>query len=274
MPEKKVINNNVLQNNRKLNFPLAEAEIVDRKSLISSVLKASVCCLSLHISSLGATEQTMSTDEIRQAVSSDFEHQVSHQAQRNGWQDYQLNYEVRVPSSADHLPLCPEPLIISGRDHQTIPAGNLKRAVSCESLDVSWRINTAIKAALNLEVVVADSLIQRDEKLTPNKLRTERRTLTRPQDFFSSLDRAAGKQAARRIRSGQLINPNSVSAPDFVKKGNQVMIIASKNGFTATTKGIALEDGVKGQQIDIQNSASGKSIKAVVTGLNQVHTQF
>lgn len=216
----------------------------------------------------------MSVDSIQQAVSNDFEQEVSHQANTNNWQDYKLSYDIRVPSSANHLPLCPEPLVISGRDNQTIPVGNLKRAVICESLDVSWRINIAIKSALNLDVVVANTLIQRDEKLTSKALRIEKRTLTRPQDFFSSINQAVGKQAARRIRSGQLINPNSLSAPNMVEKGNQVMIIASKDGFTASTKGVALEDGMKGEQIAVQNSASGKNIKAIVTGLNQVQTQF
>ncbi len=216
----------------------------------------------------------MSVASIQQAVSGDFEQEVSHLADINGWQDYKLSYEIRVPNSANHLPLCPEPLVITGRDHQTIPVGNLRRAVSCESSEVSWRINTAIKAALNIEVVVANALIQRDEELTLPALRLERRTLSRPQDFFSSINKALGKQASRRIRSGQLINPNSLSAPHFVEKGNQVVIIASKDGFTAKTKGIALEDGVIGQQIDIQNSTSGKNIKAVVIGLNKVQTQF
>ncbi|CAE6947968.1 flagellar basal body P-ring formation chaperone FlgA [Vibrio sp. B1FLJ16] len=274
MPKNKVLKNKVLQTARNPNFLVAEVDLGKRKSLISSVIKVGTLCLSLHFSSLAAAEQTMSVEAIQQAVSDDYEQEVSHLAHVNGWQDYDLNYEVRVPGSANHLPVCPEPLVITGRDNQSIPVGNLKRAVSCETPEVSWRINTAIKAALNLEVVVANTLIQRDEELSYSALRLERRTLTRPEDFFSSIAQAAGKQASRRIRNGQLINPNSVSAADFVKKGNQVVIIASKDGFTAKTKGVALEDGVKGQQIDIQNSTSGKSIKAVVIGLNQVQTQF
>ncbi len=274
MPKNKVLYNKVLETVRNSSFLVAEVDLGKRKTQISSVIKVGLVCLSLHISSLAAAEQTMSEASIQQAISNDFEQEVSHQAAINDWQDYKLSYDIRVPSSANHLPLCPEPLVITGRDHQTIPVGNLKRAVSCESPEVSWRINTAIKAELNLEVVVANALIQRDEELTPNALRLERRTLSRSQEFFSSITQATGKQASRRIRSGQLINPSSLSAPHLVEKGNQVVIIASKGGFTAKTKGVAREDGVKGQQIDIQNSTSGKNIKAVVIGLNKVQTQF
>ncbi|MGR5489264.1 flagella basal body P-ring formation protein FlgA, partial [Vibrio alfacsensis] len=39
-------------------------------------------------------------------------------------------------------------------------------------------------------------------------------------------------------------------------------------------KGIALETGGAGEQIEVQNSQSKKVIRAVVSGLNQVHTQF
>ena len=87
--------------------------------------------------------------------------------------------------------------------------------------------------------------------------------------------------ASRRIRSGQILDPRKLESPPLVIKGNQVVITATKDGFTATkdgftasTKGVALEPGTRGEQIDVQNSSSGKVIKAVVTGLNQVQTQF
>ncbi|WP_275426420.1 flagellar basal body P-ring formation chaperone FlgA [Vibrio variabilis] len=60
----------------------------------------------------------------------------------------------------------------------------------------------------------------------------------------------------------------------MVEKGNEVVIIAAKGGFNATTKGVALQTGGEGEQIKVQNSQSKKVIRAVVTGLNQVHTQF
>lgn len=274
MPKNKVLYNNVLDIYRKLNFRFAETDFVGGKQLISSAIKGGLFWLALHMLSVSAAEQTMSTDSVRKAVSRTFEQEVSRQAGINNWQDYKLEYEVIVPHSANYLPLCPEPLAISERDHQTIPVGNLKRAVSCDSLAVSWRINITIKSALKLTVVVANTAIRRGEEITQKQLRTEKRTLTRPQDFFSDVTQAIGKQAIRRIRNGHIINPNSLSAPTIVRKGNQVIVIASKQGFTATTTGIALDDGVLGQQIDIQNSSSGNTIKAVVTGLNQVQTQF
>ena len=146
--------------------------------------------------------------------------------------------------------------------------------MSCQSNSADWRINVTIKSELGLYVVVTKTGIGRKQALTANGLKLEWRTLTKEQDFLTQIEQASGKMTLRRIRSGQVLDSRQLKSPPLVEKGNQVIISAAKDGFMATTKGLAQEEGALGQQIEVKNISSGKVIKAVVVGLNQVETQF
>ncbi|OAJ94000.1 flagellar biosynthesis protein FlgA [Vibrio bivalvicida] len=262
------------KNKRKANFRFTEELASVGNAFISSCVMGVLATVFLATPSVYAEEQFMSEETIRSAVKSHLAQAVSARAQRNQWHNYQLKTAIHVPSAAQHLPLCPTAVVISGVDNKTLPVGNLKRSVSCASPSADWRINVTIKASLTLDVVVAKSGINRDEPISAGLIHIERRTLNREQDFFTQPSQVINKTAKRRIRTGQILDSRKLSSPALVAKGNQVVITATKDGFSARTKGIALEEGDYGEQIDVQNSSSGKTIKAVVTGLNQVQTQF
>jgi flagella basal body P-ring formation protein FlgA len=207
---------------------------------------------------------------VRQALNSE----LKQLALQHHWDTYDSRLVILVPDSAKHLNHCLAPLIISSRDHQTLPVGNLKRSVNCEDGDNDWRINVSIRATLSLPVAIASTTLYRHDTIDARSVRLETRTLSRATSFVTDLSTLQGKQVTRRMRTGQVIDSKFVSSPPLVEKGNEVVIIAEKEGFNATTKGIALEAGASGEQIKIQNSQSKKVIRAVVSGLNQVHTQF
>lgn len=221
---------------------------------------------------LGATALT--EHQLRQAVHASLQQETEQIALLHQWPEYQTDFDIWVPGAASHLPECPVGLTVTGRDNQLLPVGRLKRQVSCDSDSTTWHINVTIKASLTLPVVVTQTALSRGQSLDPTALALETRTLVRSEEFFTRISDASGMEVSRRVRSGDLLDPTFVSKPPLVLKGNQVMIIASKNGINASTKGVALEDGGRGEQIEVQNSASSKVIHAVVSGRNQVQTQF
>lgn len=259
---------------RKLRFRFTETIKTNGKGQFPSIML--LCGLVLSASSLTvlANEKKLTADELKAIVGEQFEQEVAQVAHSRQWSAHQLDYQIWVPGSANHLPVCDTPLAIAGRDNRPLPVGNLKRAVSCEDVSSPWKINVTIKSAVTLPVLVATSTIGRNESISALNLKTETRTISRQDDFFTKADQAIGLETTRRIRAGQIIDPTNLSSPPLIEKGNEVIIIASKDGFNASTKGVALEQGKKGQQIEVQNISSGKVIRAVVTGLNQVHTQF
>lgn len=262
------------KNKRKRNFRTSEATNNDRNSALSRLMTLLSCTVFLTAFSVTASEKTTSVEALTTKVTTAYQQEVAQTAKIKHWPDYQLEVEVRVPPAADHLPQCTTPVMIEGRDSQKLPIGQLRRTVSCADGSNTWHINISLKSALTLPVVVAGSNIQRAESLTHANLALETRTLTRDDSFFTSIVQATDHRAERRIRAGQVIDPARLSAIPLIEKGNEVVLIASKNGFSARTKGVALQGGRKGEQIEVQNLSSEQVVRAVVSGPNQVHTLF
>jgi flagella basal body P-ring formation protein FlgA len=228
----------------------------------------------ISLSAFATSHAKMTRLDIEHAVRHALDLEIEQLAERHRWGKHDAKLVILVPESAKHLDQCIAPLIISSRDHQALPVGNLKRSVSCEDGVNDWRINASIKATLSLPVAVATTTLNRHTTVDAKSVRLETRTLSRATAFVTDLSTLRGKQVTRRMRAGQIIDAKFVSNPPLVEKGNEVVIIAAKGGFNATTKGVALQTAGEGEQIKVQNSQSKKVIRAVVTGLNQVHTQF
>jgi flagella basal body P-ring formation protein FlgA len=228
----------------------------------------------ISLSAFATSHAKMTRLDIEHAVRHALDLEIDQLAERHRWGKHDAKLVILVPESAKHLDQCLAPLIISSSDHQTLPVGNLKRSVSCEDSDNDWRINVSIKATLSLPVAIASTTLNRHDTIDARSVRLEDRTLSRATSFVTDLSTLQGKQVTRRMRTGQIIDSKFVSSPPLVEKGNEVVIIAEKEGFNATTKGIALETGASGEQIKVQNSQSKKVIRAVVSGVNQVHTKF
>ncbi|MGR5236442.1 flagellar basal body P-ring formation chaperone FlgA [Vibrio alfacsensis] len=259
---------------RKPRFRVTEPIQSKWKGPFSSMLMVSALALNTFTQAAVPTNKTLTVDELNSVIREQFSQEVERAAQAGSWGHYQLDYDIWIPSSANHLPACDSPLVITGRDNQPLPVGNLKRSVSCEDLRSPWRLNVSIKSTLTLPVVVATTTVGRNETITPSHVKLETRTISRQNDFYTHPKQAINLETTRRLRAGQIVNPNSVSSPPLIEKGNEVLLIAGKDGFSASTKGVALENGKRGQQIEVKNASSGKVVRAIVTGLNQVHTQF
>ncbi|CZF84117.1 flagellar basal body P-ring formation chaperone FlgA [Grimontia marina] len=264
----------IYKKERKPNFRMSEVSARRGKHQTSLQNVLLVLTLGLVTSPAFAKPETMTLKSVEDAVSKAYEDEINHIAALRNWPKFQFSTDIRVPPSAVHLPRCQSELVIEGRDNQSLPIGNLRRTVSCEDGDRNWRLNVSLKTSLTLPVVVAKHNLRRGETVTPLALSVELRTLTRNDPFFTKISHATDYQTARRIRTGHILNPDKLIAVPLIEKGNEVVVIASKNGFSASTKGVALESGKKGEQIDVQNHSSNKVVRAIVTGLNQVHTQF
>lgn len=99
-------------------------------------------------------------------------------------------------------------------------------------------------------------------------------TIRQPKDFATTISSLVNKTAKRRILGGQVVNPSFLEHKWMIEKGDEVVVIASKNGFQASIKGIALEDGDHGSQIRIKNRSSEKIIRAIVMAKGKAKTVF
>ncbi len=258
-------------NNGKLNFRKWNLMFKDWKTGLMPL------CFVFFISQPQANEKNNASDEwinslehqIQQAYRAEIEAIASIQR----WENYELDFSVRIPPSASHLSPCEKPVFISIDDNQGLPVGQLKRSVECQS-DSPWRILITIRSQISLPVLVAAEKLNREKTLNSADVRLDIRTVRNTEGFFTQIKDIAGFKIRRQLRQGEMLTPRHVEAIPLIIRDEQVLIIAQGNNFRTTTKGIALESGRLGQQVPIRNIKSGKIIYAEITGKGLVNTRF
>lgn len=84
------------------------------------------------------------------------------------------------------------------------------------------------------------------------------------ENVVAEKDKLVGLQAKKTLKEGKLIVEREVGQPLVVRKGDVVTAVYRSKGLQITSKAEALEDGAKGQRIDLANTKSGKKFNAKV----------
>ena len=70
--------------------------------------------------------------------------------------------------------------------------------------------------------------------------------------------------AKRALSEGTELRPTMLKKPVVIKRGDQTVITAGSGGLLVRMSGKALEDGVLGEQIRVQNLTSKRTIQGEV----------
>lgn len=92
--------------------------------------------------------------------------------------------------------------------------------------------------------------------------------------FVPTSESLVGSKSNRNLRMGQLIGELDLQKAWAIREGEGVLIRASQDGFSATTRGRALANGAIGEGIRVKNLSSGKEIQAWVIDKGEVETRF
>ncbi|WP_369750657.1 flagellar basal body P-ring formation chaperone FlgA [Photobacterium sp. SKA34] len=212
--------------------------------------------------------------KIKKTLVGEIKNEIQHYSDIHGWKKVVPNIKVNIPKAITSLPQCPAPVRFTAQDNQQQPIGRLKKQITCESSTVNWRLNATVYVQLTLPVMVARTLIHRDEIITRDMLDSKKLQLKAPKSIITNVDQVIGLHTNRRIRQGQLITENLLKKPFLINKGDQVLIVAKKGKFEASTKGVALDHGKMKEQIKVENTANQKVIHARVFAQGKVETIF
>ncbi|MEL7488315.1 MAG: flagellar basal body P-ring formation chaperone FlgA [Pseudomonadota bacterium] len=78
-----------------------------------------------------------------------------------------------------------------------------------------------------------------------------------------------GMEARRPLPAGAPIRKTDVKAPVLVKRGAVVNVIYEQGGVRLSMQGVASAAGGAGDVVSIENTASNRAVKAIVTGQNR-----
>jgi flagella basal body P-ring formation protein FlgA len=203
-----------------------------------------------------ATASTM--EELIIKVQGAAKNQLQNAAESQRWLEPKFAIEVLRPNRV--IPPCPSETRVESLDPRGI--ARMRFVVVCPSLQ-GWRYEFIAKGKVSANIAVAANDLMPGKILSPIDLLRERHDITLIPDAFSDFGELEGMAARRTIRAGEVIRQNMLAAPQLVRRGEQVRIVAKREQIEVSMAGEALDNGTRGAIIRVKNS-SGTQIRARV----------
>lgn len=204
-----------------------------------------------------------------------------HRVVENGAKDYLVsqladntadtNIDVDMVKIDDriNIPECPE-----GYQYHTseeaLRQSYISVRVSCQNND--WYLFTSGQVSRTKDIVVTYGAVSPGTVLTSSNLKMASVDIKRLRyTTFTNIETLVGARMKRRATNGQAIQANMLC---FVCKGDRITISAEVGKMKVKTAGIAQQDGVVGDNIQVLNASSKKTVIARVASVERVVIQL
>ncbi len=148
-------------------------------------------------------------------------------------------------------------------------SGKVNIRVRCPTS--SWGIFVPVDIRIFEPVVVSRATLPRGSVISRQLLTLQEvESSSLNYSYFRDIDQVVGTETTRPIQANSVIFTNMVQAADAVRKGDEVIIKAQVGYLFVRIKGLAMQDGAIGEQIQVRNVQSGRIIRATVTGPGNV----
>ena len=215
--------------------------------------------------SLAVASDTQAFESIKQQLMQVY----LQKAQQQNLHDIKIT--IRPFSPSLKLPRCKQPILFEDKQLQDPAkfAGRHTVKISCQT--PKWKFYASIIIHGTLPAIISTQGIIKNAVITEGMVKQvwqdARRVNSRR---LIHLKTVIGMRAKRPIPPGKVLTVNDVIPPYLVKAKNEVTIMTKLGSLSISTKGIALKNGVYGEQIPVKNRRSGKIINAIVTGRDLV----
>jgi len=185
--------------------------------------------------------------------------------------EYETDVSISYLDQRLNLATCPQPLEIEQLTSLSLGRNHVK--VACPSQ--SWALNVPVELSLTAPVVVLNQPVPRGISLQEHHLDLKPYNLAELRNgYFLKIENVIGKQSKRGLAGQTVLNGRVVLAELLVKKGDRVIISASKGPMSVNMPGEALNDGRHGAQIRVKNLRSERVIRGTVTESGVVSVNF
>jgi len=131
-----------------------------------------------------------------------------------------------------------------------------------------WPAQTLVTTAIiegKLAVLVAAADLEPGAPLRRGDVRFEEHDAsTLPSDALAALLDVDGKKTSQRISAGSVLRRGSLTEIPIVERGANVTIAINADGIRITSRGVAREDGKRGETITVLTNSTSRLIKARV----------
>jgi flagellar basal body P-ring formation protein FlgA len=125
------------------------------------------------------------------------------------------------------------------------------------------------------DVVVSTKPLGRFQPIQRDDIRIQRMNLARvPSNAVVSLEQALGRRARRSIAPDCILRRDQIELAPVIKRGDIVQVVAETPAIRISVKGMAKQNGAKGERIKVINLRSKKVIYAQVLDGQTVSVEF
>lgn len=195
--------------------------------------------------------------EIRKAATQFVSQQISHVSESTTIEAGRLDPRLKLKK-------CTTPITTKSLTRQNHSA-NTTVIVRCNDETKPWTVYVPVTTKTYVTVAVAKRPLARNIAIQEDDIYLEQREITRlTYGYFESSNLLVGRTPRRSLPKGAVISPKDLAIKKVVSKGNRVSIIAETNGITVRMPGKALADAGEGDQVQVKNLSSGRSITGIV----------
>ena len=157
----------------------------------------------------------------------------------------------------------------------SLPRHNARASRQLVKVRCNDRKGWAIFVPLSVEhwqtVVVARHSLARNQRLGRDDVELKSvDTRTLGNHYLTQIAQVEGKLLRRALRAGSALDEQLLTKEKWIKRGDEVMIIARSAGISAKMAGVALADGGENEQILVKNQHSKRRLKATVIAPGKV----
>ena len=234
----------------------------------ATLLSLGVCCNTPFAGNLAQKGQTIQPGTIRDAVKNFIVRNAPWNSDQMVIKQIRYNHPVQVSSGRVTLR-------VSAPKHndwigstpfavQVMVAGERARRITVPANIEVWS-----------DVIVSVKPLGRHQPIARNDIRVKRMNLARvPSNAVVRMDEAIGRRANRNIAADCILRRDQIETPPIVHRGDIVRIVAQTPVLKITVKGMAKQNGGKGERIKVINLRSKKMIYAQVIDDQTVRVDF
>jgi flagellar basal body P-ring formation protein FlgA len=219
------------------------------------------------VSNAAGSADYVELEDLAKAAQAYLKKQVNQQSSYSSQKD--VSIKSHTIDSRLQLKQCDKPLTFSHNQNTKI-SGTTSVKVSCSG-PMPWAIYTKHFVSIKKSVLVINKNLPRGHIVTDNDINySPKKISTLRNGYISDKSFVLGSQLKRPVREGQPIYSHQIEPVELIKKGDKVNISAKVGSLTVVTSGTALNNGRKGEQIDVKNLRSSRVIRTKIIGVNTV----
>lgn len=137
------------------------------------------------------------------------------------------------------------------------------------------KMRAMAEVEMSVPAVVATRRMEKGDRISPDdvKLAEVNQNLVHS-GALTDVKQAVGQACRTRLQPGQPILAKDLTKAEVIGKGDRVTIVAQSGALKVTAVGQAKQSGAMGENIQILNTASNKTIMAKVVGVGIVEVIF